>query len=261
MHQPVTPLIDPISTSSDVEGGTLTSDISGKFLSSQISSSMSPDQMIDMPFYGCQFDMNSSDGYNTLKLNYDPFVKVWNDLSSPVVGERPVPYPLVALSSCYFYDFDMELTFMAIKHERARGIYDIIWAPGLIDTSVGDFNIATTKFQKWVWDVEASDTFRITLNSVKTAVWRERRLRYVSQAPPVFYAPWVVEPLVAQTLASCGTLQVRSDASYNAGSVGPDTATVLVLHRLVNLRTAEYRPPYSVTVSEVPLSYAANTPT
>lgn len=256
MHQPVTPLLDPISTSSDVVGGVLSSTPTSKFLSTQISGKFTPDSMIDLPFFGCEFSISNSNTFDSTVLSYDPWFKLWNGAG---VGITPVPYPIVALQACYFYDFDIELTFLAIKHERARGIYSIVWSPGLQDAT-GNYSLLDTLFQKWIWDIEKSDTFSVTLKSVKTSVWRDRKPRYVSEDSPL-YAPWIVRPLLSQNLLYSGILQVKTHSSYNAGSVGPDTASVIVFHRLINMRNAEYRPPYSLNETEIPFAFNGPTPT
>jgi len=122
-HQPL-PITPPeVSLQEDVIGGTLSNVPLDKFLSSQHTEQLSVDQLVDLPFYVGQFNFGVSTTYNTSLLSIDPYEKF------QLSAMDPAPWAFAAVYGCQLYDFDLEVSFMAIKHERGRGRLQITWNP------------------------------------------------------------------------------------------------------------------------------------
>lgn len=247
MHQPIEPPIDETSTSADATGGTLTSQPLTKFLFEQGVQVMNIDQRTDMPFLHRRLVMDNTTAFNTNLLNYDPFV----ELFTPVSRTSAIPYARLALQSCYLYDFDLKLTFFIVKHERARGILMLTWAPGVLPGN--DVDVTNTKLQKWTWDIEKDEVCEIVLKGTKLTPWRSRMNMDTGAAYPNLWTNIIVQPLAYDTYHG-GTLNLIQVMSYNGANVAPPAADIMVFGQLLNLKTAEYRPPFATRQFEQPYS-------
>lgn len=239
--QPLLPLIDPTSTSSDVSGGALTNDLTAMFIGvNPFQDDMIIDQLIDMPWKIKTLTFSTTNTYDQNIDLFDPFDK---QLYGAEDQTRPLPYAIVAIRCCYFYDFDIEITLWAIKHERSRGMYQLLWVPGLDDTAILDLS-NVSKVQKWTWDIENTSSISVLLKGWKNFAWRDRTNRF--QAPPD--DSWfsnIGTPFIQKNYLG-GQFQIRCLNPYNAGAVGPSDLSVIMLGRLVNFRSAEFRPPYAL---------------
>lgn len=238
MHQPIeTP---PSEDSSDMTtGGTLTSELGLPHFAQSDMQYIAPDQTISMPYYRGMFNVSSSDTTGSVTYQTDP----WQQLVDYMTF---IPNPVTAVRACNFYDFDVELTFLCIKHEKARGRYAIVWVPGSHDLDDNSNQWRNSKNQKWIWDIEQSDQYKVCLKAPKITAWRTRKLVDLR-----------VDPADGTVIGTAnfddehkpyigGVLTISPVFSYNAGNVGADTATVLIHQRLKNLTTAEYRQPWSL---------------
>lgn len=259
MHQPLEPIIDQSSTSSDLVGGLLTNDPNSLIPAKQSSTTTDLDTAADLPYKFYVYNIPTT-VYGERIFSYDPFVTL---LTNPgATGEfqaRHQPAAMLPIRSCYFYDFDLEITFVAIKHERGRGSMMITWIPG------SDGRLATTppvnvRNQKWLWDIEANEQFKICLTGMKHTVWRSRfpTNRQLDFDRPTGYA-YISDNLQEDVTASAGRLSMHVIAPYNAANVGPTDLSIIQFNRLVNLRTREYISPYGLASFDMTSVFAAPT--
>lgn len=249
MHQPEVPIPDESSTEMAMAGGTLTSQPLTKFLFSPNEELFNVDQLIQLPFYSRQFNFSPSSVMFSSLLAYDPF----QTLAIVANANAPIPWPIVYLRSCQFYDFDINIVFLAIKHERSRGRLQISWTPSSVNGVIPEVNTTGihTRSMKWIWDLEHSDSFAIDLVGTKHMAWRDRRLMNV--AIPASSTYMVVGSNVGtMNNFNVGQLDVRVLDPYSAGLLGPDICPIVVFTQILNVATAEYRPPFGGKADEEP---------
>lgn len=244
MHQPLQPDIDQSSTSNDTTGGILSTNPTDLFPMCQRSSTLTFDGMFDLPYFAGKFDLDASQNYGTTLIKMDPF----KNLITIGTGEffDPIrPMPLVAIDACKFYDFDLKITFLAVKHERARGLIQFSWFPGIVAAAYLPSDLINHRNQKWIWDVETNEQFSIYLVGSKHAAWRSRDQpgAQPSYVPDVYTLMNATRP--ADNIMGGGYITSNILSPYNAGNIGPTACSVLMFYELKNLRTCEYRPPYS----------------
>lgn len=254
MHQPLEPKPNEVSIASNDVGGTLTSDLGHKFLTENPTITPNVDQMTFMPYLRnalSEITISSSDVRNGIVVELHPFYSL-TDYSAN--DEVHIPFQICAMRACHFYDHDVQLTFMAIKHERARGIYQFVWVPGIENLGITDVKFDTTKFHRWIWDLEKADEFTVVLQAPKYVSWRDR-------FPRIGNRPLGDSPHLQDTYFDGGTLLLQCLLPYNAGNVGPNEATLIILQNNINLRTAEYRQPFNNLAGEMSVLYANPVPT
>lgn len=252
MHQPLEPPPNEVSIASNDVGGTLTSDLGHKFLSENPTITPNLDQMTMLPYLRIATEevlLSSTDNTNDTILELHPFYSLTD--YSP--GDAfHYPFQIVAMRACHFYDHDVQLTFMAIKHERARGVYQFTWVPGIENLSVTDIDVASTKYHRWIWDLEKADEFSLVLQAPKYTLWRDRFKREGAFSNGYY--------MLSDDYFHGGTLLLQCLLPYNAGNVGPAQATIVVLQNNINLRTAEYRQPFNNLSGETSVLYQNNVP-
>lgn len=248
-HQPITPALSESSTEANLVGGTITSQLLSPFNSTQSRDVFNIDDMNEIPFFSHQVTMNLTEG---LLTTYDPFQ---NLLNQNITRTSIIPMQLVKLMCSRLYDFDLNIIFLAIKHERARGKILITWLPNRLNQS--EIGVAPdgmdTKRMRWLWDLEQSDTFSIPLKGHKTTAWRSRRVSDSDMPDNKFVlrpAKWQASDNYLEGNYSVGTLAVHTHSPYSSGTLGPDDCPILIFHQILNLQQAEYRPPYAISENE-----------
>lgn len=244
MHQPLQPIIDQTSTSNDTTGGILSANPADSFPRCQQSNTMQFDDMVNLPYFSFKKDISSSNAYNDTLFSYDPFATLWA-VDSAEFNNTSRPMPLVAVDSCKFYDFDLKLTFVALKHERGRGLLQFTWFPGIYDSALLPSEIINARNQKWIWDIETNEQFSIHLTGVKHALWRSKDAPGAIPTGTFDGYTLMNDTRFADDLRRGGYLNCNIISPYNAGNVGPTTCTILCFYELENLRTCEYRPTYT----------------
>lgn len=250
-RQPIAITPDETSTEQVVEGGTLTNIIEQEKKTGMLS--VFP-YTIDS-FHG---EMYREDGF-TIDANvtgrlfyYDPGLTLISDSYNSTF----IPYQLLPILTHTFYDFDIEKTFVAIKHERARGKLLITWYPGIliktpgrttdfasIDQTVPNFGTLNSKCQRWIWDIEQTDTFTIMIKGFKNSAWRSRNLLTNYQTFPVLpnQQYTIYSEADQYPTYNFGLLCVSVILPYWPGNVAPNTLDILMFNRLVNEKYMEYR--------------------
>lgn len=264
MHQPLQPPVNEGSSNADVTGGTITSQPLSTFFSNQPGVTFNFDQLVDLPFpdrVSTFLEFSKSDTPGKLKRIYDPFTTLtyFQDYVTTC------PMPLLALIGNRFHDFDLEVTMLAMKHERGRGQYVISIMPGsFIPNDLDSFpTVAANKYHRITWDLEVSDTITFTVKAPKNFAWRSRNPHGDIGIFPTGYTDYTKYsyidgktnyqgPFGSLMPWGRGVFAVYTLMPYNAANVGSPDCDVLVFYRLVNLRTAEYVPPYATIPGDKP---------
>lgn len=233
MHEPETPIQLNSSTQISSVGAAAASDLTAKFFTEPGPQTLTWDQMVDMPFLARTMNISSSNSYGDLLTEFDP----WENPRDPDQANEqgnPLPIPLLYLLSAHYYDYEPELTFWAIKHERARGQIMFVFVPfnNLSEVQLGTIAPDTTKYQKWLWDIEKQDMFTLRLVGTKYVNYRSR-VNMAGEGDTNY-------TMIFDSRKG-GTLIAFVFQPYNAGNVGSDTCTILCFNRLQNLQSMEYR--------------------
>lgn len=272
MHQPLQPPLNEAS-SNLVVGGTLTSTPLESFFSNQPGVVMNFDQLVDLPYPAKLMDdwIFQTTDTSASRWIADPFKYLAHvPLASHV---HHLPLAFMAVQGCHFYDYDVEVTLLLVKHERGRGLYQITVAPDdFADQSSTYPGLQENLFQKHLWDIELSDTITFMVKSPKNFAWRSlfkhantdnfpntvaTSQTVDASGPPTNYV--ITSKLTSANLQTDadykqrGTFYIDCITPYNASNVGPSAATCIPFYRLVNLRTAEYRPPYGLNPGDQPI--------
>jgi len=242
-HQPVVPNLQDSSSEVNTVGGVISSQPFSKFMFSPVEELFNVDELAMLPFYSRTIDFSPSNASLSLLYSTDPFAFLMDATSA----NSPLPWAIPYLQSCYFYDFDLDLTFLAIKHERSRGRILFVWTPSSINglTPVANTTGVHSRSMKWIWDLESSDTFSIRLIAPKHLAWRDRRVLNKSFTASTNYMLPGTGTAVTNNNAAVGTLEMYVLDSYSAGLLGPDLCPILWFTQLQNVSTAEYKPPFS----------------
>lgn len=176
-HQPLQPQLNEASSNADVIGGTLTSQPLSTFFSNQPGVVLNFDQLVDLPFLVFHPDklvFSSEDKVDTVLFREDLFQFLWQWIDSHV---HHMSLPVIALTANHFHDFDLEITLLCVKHERARGIYQVTIMPGYSAYYANDSLLPSDqRYHRILWDIEQTDSLTFNLSSPKNFAWRSRTL-------------------------------------------------------------------------------------
>lgn len=258
MHQPIQPPLDETSAESEVTGGTL--DGQGP--------ASTPVQAV--PNFQAFSDLTGEE------LEYERTLTVTSatdilfvrdplkSLMPFSTGDNVMPCKYLKLLTTHYFDADIGLKLIAIKHEKVRGKIMFTWFPGVTPdyeltkeitfqtdfTGLPDWMVTNTegnpmnqvRVQRWIWDLEKTDQFSLVLNGTNPRILR----------PTLTHQNVVVNSANGYTLyptfrtsdpQNMGILIARFVTPYAPGGIAPATMDILMFNALLNFKAMEYRSP------------------
>lgn len=158
------------------------------------------------------------------------------------------------LNSFYMVDCDLEITFWAVKQERARLKLWYSWYPGIVLAPELDekelraqlklispnFGSISSGVERHVMDFEASEMHTTVLTGPKTTAIRTLPITGGDRDVTKHELRVHSHRLMSFRL---GTLIVGLESRYDPGAIAPSEIDIMILGRLINVSTQEYHGP------------------
>lgn len=254
MHQPIQPMLDESSSENQETGGTLTNQLTGV----PIHAVPNLPPLTDMDFrrleYSRTFSISTTSGF---LFATDPLFALYPESTGVL------PYKHLALLSSHYFNTSVYYKFIALKHEKARCKILFTWYPGVSNefdltqpitfntdsttvpswlTSKGTSITTQTKAQRWIWDIEQSETFEMNLVGANPQIARPTIAADPTQ-PITAAGISIVAERFFTLPQSMGILTAHIHVPYAPGAICPEILDIVMFMGLTDLETTEYRSP------------------